>query len=118
MFAAQLDFMDLLAQRAGEARYEPLPRFPSVTRDIAVVCAQEITVAQLEECINRGARGLLKEVELFDIYTGAPIPAGKKSVAYSLMFRSPEGTLTDAEIEPALKKIFKSLHEKGCILRS
>ena len=94
VFAAQLDFMDLLAQRAGEARYEPLPRFPSVTRDIAVVCAQEITVAQLEECINRGARGLLKEVELFDIYTGAPIPAGKKSVAFNLTLRSDERSLT------------------------
>ena len=55
---------------------------------------------------------------LFDVYRGAQIAAGKKSVAYSLMFRSAEGTLTDEQIEPALKKIFKNLDEKGCILRS
>ena len=77
VFAAQLHFADMMAQRAPEARYEPLPRFPSVTRDIAVVCDAAVTVAQLEECIFKGAKGLLKEVELFDIYTGAPIPAGK-----------------------------------------
>ena len=57
-------------------------------------------------------------MRISDVFVPITITAGKKSVAYSLMFRSPEGTLTDAEIEPALKKIFKSLHEKGCILRS
>ena len=118
VFAAQLDFMDLLAQRAGEARYEPLPRFPSVTRDIAVVCAQEITVAQLEECINRGARGLLKEVELFDIYTGAPIPAGKKSVAFNLTLRSDERSLTAEEADEDVRSVLTLLErELGAVLR-
>ena len=118
VFAAQLDFMDLLAQRAGEARYEPLPRFPSVTRDIAVVCAQEITVAQLEECINRGARGLLKEVELFDIYTGAPIPAGKKSVAFNLTLRSDERSLTAEEADEDVHSVLTLLErELGAVLR-
>ena len=110
--------MDLLAQRAGEARYEPLPRFPSVTRDIAVVCAQEITVAQLEECINRGARGLLKEVELFDIYTGAPIPAGKKSVAFNLTLRSDERSLTAEEADEDVHSVLTLLErELGAVLR-
>ncbi|MBP3388899.1 MAG: hypothetical protein J6K98_03390, partial [Clostridia bacterium] len=60
----------------------------------------------------------LETVRLFDVYRGAQIAEGKKSVAYSLTFRSADGTLSDAEIEPAIKKICKCLEEKGCILRS
>ncbi len=95
----------MMAQRAPEARYEPLPRFPSVTRDIAVVCDAAVTVAQLEECISKGAKGLLKEVELFDIYTGAPIPAGKKSVAFNLVLRADDRSLTAAEADEDVKSV-------------
>ena len=63
VFAAQLDFAHLLAQRAPAAKYQPLPRFPSVERDIAVVCDRSVTVAELEACITRGAKGLLKQVD-------------------------------------------------------
>ncbi len=118
VFAAQLDFADLLAQRAPEARYAPLPKFPNVTRDIAVVCAAGVTVAQLEDCIARGAKGLVKEVELFDIYTGAPIPAGKKSVAFSLKLRADDRTLTDQEADEDVKSVLALLeNELGAVLR-
>jgi len=112
LYAAQLSFPALLAARAPEARYEPLPRFPSVTRDIAVVCGEEVTVAQLEDCISRGARGLLREVELFDIYTGAPIPAGKKSVAFNLTLRADDRSLTAEEADEDVKSILALLEKE------
>ena len=75
-------------------------------------------MAEIEKTIRDHAGRYLESVTLFDVYQGAQIEAGKKSVAYALSFRSPQGTLTDAEIDGALQKIFKNLNEKGCILRS
>ena len=76
------------------------------------------TVGQLEDCINRGAKGLLKEVELFDIYTGAPIPEGKKSVAFNLTLRSDDRSLTAAEADEDVKSILELLEkELGAVLR-
>lgn len=118
VYAAQLDFAALLACRAPEARYVPLPRFPGMTRDIAVVCAADLPVAALEDCIRRGAKGLVKEVQLFDIYTGIPIPAGKKSVAFSLKLRADDRTLTDAEADEDVKNVLALLEtELGAVLR-
>jgi phenylalanyl-tRNA synthetase beta chain len=118
VYAAQLDFSALLDLRAPEALYQALPRFPSVTRDIAVVCDHAIPVATLEDCIARGAQGLLKEVKLFDIYTGLPIPAGKKSVAFSLKLRADDRTLTDTEADADVKSVLALLEkELGAVLR-
>ncbi len=99
LYCAELSFDELLNARGADPEYVPLPKFPAVTRDIAVVCDSTVTVGQLEDCINRGAKGLLKEVELFDIYTGSPIPEGKKSVAFNLTLRSDDRSLTAAEAE-------------------
>ena len=119
LYAAQLSFPALLAAQAPEARYEPLPRFPSVTRDIAVVCAEEVTVAQLTDCIGRGARGLLRDVELFDIYTGAPIPPGKKSVAFNLTLRADDRSLTAEEADEDVKSVLALLKEElDAVLRA
>ena len=118
LYVAQLSFPALLAARAPEARYVPLPRFPDVTRDIAVVCDKSVTVAALTDCIRRGAQGLLKEADLFDIYTGAPIPEGKKSVAFSLKLRADDRTLTDAEADADVKSVLALLEsELGAVLR-
>ena len=118
LYVAQLSFPALLAARAPEARYVPLPRFPDVTRDIAVVCDKAVTVAALTDCIRRGAQGLLKEAVLFDIYTGAPIPEGKKSVAFSLKLRADDRTLTDAEADADVKSVLALLEkELGAVLR-
>lgn len=116
--AAQLSFSALLKQQAPEPQYVPLPRFPSINRDIAVVCDAAIPVAVLEECIGRGSQGLLKEICLFDIYTGAPIPAGKKSVAFSLILRADDKTLTDREADADVQSILALLKsELGAVLR-
>ena len=79
-------------------------KFPP-SPDIAVVCDRAVTVGALEDCIRRGAKGLLKDVSLFDIYTGSGIPEGKKSVAFSLTFRAPDRTLTDEEVQAAMDKV-------------
>ena len=118
LYCAELSFDELLNARGADPEYVPLPKFPAVTRDIAVVCDNTVTVGQLEDCINRGAKGLLKEVELFDIYTGAPIPEGKKSVAFNLTLRSDDRSLTAAEADEDVKSILELLEkELGAVLR-
>ena len=118
LYCAELSFEALMRFQGPEPEYVPLPQFPSVARDIAVVCDASIPVATLENCISRGARGLLKEVELFDIYTGAPIPAGKKSVAFNLTLRSDERSLTAAEADEDVKSVLELLQkELGAVLR-
>ena len=109
--AAELNFDRMLEKRAEEPQFRPLPRFPAVLRDLALVCGEEITVQQLRDCIRRAGGSLLQEVSFFDIYRGAPIPAGKKSVAFSLSFRKEDSSLTDGEIEPVMEGILRALEE-------
>lgn len=117
-YAAELDFFKLLECRAAEAKYIPLPRFPSVARDIAVVCDAQVTAAALTDCIKRAGGALLREVALFDIYTGNQVAQGKKSVAFSLKLRSDEATLTDADADATTKKILALLNsELGAVIR-
>ena len=112
MFAAELALEPLLAARRTEIIYRPLPKFPAVERDIAVVCDADVPVAQLEDCISRGGKGLVQEVRLFDIYTGKPIPEGKKSVAFSLRLRAEDHTLTDAEADADIRSILDLLERE------
>ena len=109
LYAAELDFSALYAARNALPVYQPLPRFPAVTRDIAVVCKQEITVAALEDCIRRGAKGLLKDVSLFDIYTGPGIAPDKKSVAFNLQLRADDRNLTAEEADADVGSILELL---------
>ena len=118
LYAAELRFDALYASIGPEPIYQPLPKFPAVTRDIAVVCDQAVTVGALEDCIRRGAKGLLKEVSLFDIYTGTGIPAGKKSVAFNLTLRSDDRNLTAEEADADVKNILELLKaELDAVLR-
>ena len=109
VYCAELDFDALLALREPEATFRAIPRFPSVSRDLAVVCAEEVTVGALEDCITRAAGKLLRDIELFDIYRGLPVPAGKKSVAFSLELRADDRTLTFDETESVMTKILDKL---------
>ena len=117
-YCAELAMDELENAKGADPEYVPLPKFPAVTRDIAVVCDSTVTVGQLEDCINRGAKGLLKEVELFDIYTGSPIPEGKKSISFSLALRAEDQTLTDSHADEAVADILNALEaEYGVKLR-
>ena len=117
-YCAELS-LDQLGQAQGpDPEYVPLPKFPAVERDIAVVCDKAVTVGALEDCIRKGAKGLLKDVALFDIYTGAGIPEGKKSVAFSLTLRADDRSLTSEEADADVKSILETLEKDlGAVLR-
>ena len=118
IYAAELRFDALYSVRGGIPVYQPLPKFPAVTRDIAVVCAEGVTVGALEECIRRGAKGLLKKVELFDIYRGTGVVPGHKSVAFSLTLRADDRSLTGEEADEDVQSILALLeNELGAKLR-
>ena len=107
-----------MAAEGGDPIYTPLPKFPAVTRDIAVVCKNEVTVGQLTDCIRRGAKGLLKSANLFDIYQGPGIPEGSKSVAFNLTLRADERSITSEEADEDVKSILELLKaELGAVLR-
>ena len=118
LYAAELSFDALYASMGGKAVYQPLPKFPAVTRDIAVVCDEAVTVGALETAVRKGAKGLLKEVALFDIYRGKGIPEGKKSVAFNLVLRADDRSLTAEEADQDVKSILETLEkELGAVLR-
>lgn len=117
-YVGEVRLVPLFAARKAAVIYKPLPRYPAVERDLALVCDEALPVAEIKDTIRRSGGRHLESVELFDVYQGAQIEQGKKSVAFSLRFRGTDGTLSDGDIEPALQKIFRNLQEKGCILRS
>ena len=118
LYCAELSFDELSLAKGADPEYVPLPKFPAVTRDIAVVCDEAVTVGALEDGIRRGARGLLKDVSLFDIYRGKGIPEGKKSVAFSLVLRADDRSLTSEEADQDLAAILSLLEKDlGAILR-
>ena len=112
VYVAELNFTDLMTVLAPEKTFKALPRFPATSRDLAVVCAEAVTVGALEACITRAAGELLREIKLFDIYRGVGILPGMKSVAFSLTFRAEDRTLTDADIDPAMDRVLKALNEE------
>ena len=117
-YCAELELNDLMAAKGADPEYVPLPKFPAVTRDIAVVCDEAVTVGALEECIRKGAKGLLKDCKLFDIYRGKGVDEGKKSVAFSLVLRADDRSLTSEEADEDVKSILAALEKDlGAILR-
>ena len=112
LFCAELRFDALLAVKGGIPVFQPLPKFPAVTRDIAVVCANEVPVGDLTEAILSGGGKYLTDCTLFDVYTGHHIAEGKKSVAFSLTMRAEDQTLTDEHAEETVKKVLAVLKER------
>ena len=118
VYCAEINFTALLALRKPEPTYTPLPKYPTVTRDLAVVCDEEITVAQVEEVIEKSAGKLLRSIRLFDIYRGTGVPEGKKSLAFSLELRADDRTLTDTDSEQVISKVLEALKSSlNAILR-
>ena len=118
LYCAELAFDALMAAKGADPEYVALPKFPSVTRDIAVVCEEAVTVGRLENAIVKGAKGLLKDVKLFDIYRGKGVDDGKKSVAFNLVFRADDRSLTGEEVDADVKNILSVLEaDCGAVLR-
>ena len=117
-FYAELKLPAMMALRSPEKTFTPLPRFPAVTRDIALVCNADIPVAELSDTITAAGGKYLEAVTLFDVYTGAPIPAGSKSVAFSLTLRAADQTLTEEHAAETMTAILAALAEKhGAAIR-
>ncbi|MGN1031145.1 MAG: phenylalanine--tRNA ligase subunit beta, partial [Butyricicoccaceae bacterium] len=118
ILSAELYVDAMFANVDSTKQYVPLPKFPASTRDIAVLCDEDIPVASMEKAIKAAVGGILESVSLFDVYRGDKLPSGKKSVAYSLKLRHAERTLTDAECIDAMNKALKALGDKfGAVLR-
>ena len=115
----QFNFSLLVAAAQECAHFTPLPKYPAVFRDLAVTLSAAIPAAQVMEVISACGRPWLIETQLFDVYTGPPVPAGERSLAFHLYYRDPERTLTDEEVNPWHDAIIQGLQEKlGAKLRA
>ena len=118
LYCAELSVDALAAVKGALPVYKPLPRFPSVTRDIAVVCRASVPVGEMVDCILANGGQYLKDCTLFDVYTGSHIASGMKSVAFSLTMRSDDQTLTDDHAEETVVRVLKALNDSfGAVMR-
>ena len=117
VYLFEIDMTALLSLTAGHKRFQPIPRFPSVVRDFALVVDAKIAHQRVLDIIN--SFPLVKQVTLFDVYSGEQVPPGKKSLAYSITFQSPNHTLTDEEVNKVQQQILDKLSsELGATLRA
>lgn len=116
-YMAKLDFSKMFELQDEECNYKPLPKYPATTRDLSLVCNDETPILTIEKAIRAGSGDILEDLQLFDIYKGAQITSDKKSVSYSLTLRSATGTLAEAEIEAAMKRVLKELTKINVCLR-
>lgn len=117
-YIAELNLDVLYSYANTEKKYKELPKFPAVTRDMALILDESILVQGIEEIITKQGGSMLESVKLFDIYRGKQIPEGKKSVAYNITYRLPGKTLTDEEVNKVHDKIVRTLENKlGAQLR-
>ena len=112
VYCAEINFTRLFDLRLPDPTFSPLPKYPSVSRDLALVCDEALTVAQVEDVIRASAGKLLRNIKLFDIYRGAGISPDKKSLAFSLELRADDRTLTDADSEQTVQRVLTALKDK------
>ena len=112
VYCAELSFTKMLGLRLPEPTFAPLPKYPAVSRDLALTCDEALTVAQVEDVISASAGKLLRKIQLFDIYRGVGVPEGKKSMAFSLELRADDRTLTDSDSEKVVSNVLSALKEK------
>lgn len=117
VYAAELDLNTILKHATFDRQYKELPKFPASSRDIAVVCDKTLSVREIEKIITKNRTDFLESFKLFDVYEGKQLGEGKKSVAYSIIFRAADRTLTDAEINSVMDKIIADLKNINAELR-
>lgn len=113
----ELDLETVITRANPVPQYTALPRYPASLRDIAVIAPREVPAGELELCIRKAGGELVEQVTLFDVYQGGQIPAGKRSLAFAIRYRSPEKTLTDEQVNSLHQQIILALSEKGALLR-
>lgn len=118
VYIGELDFESVFLNSRTDIKFKELPKYPAVTRDIAMLVDKNVPVADIEEIIRKASGKLLESVQLFDVYEGEQIPEGKKSVAYSAVYRASDRSLTGEEVQKAFDKTVRSLeHRIGAQLR-
>ena len=110
-YVMEMEIEPLVASATHVPQYKHLPKFPSMSRDIAVVVPVEVTNSELEGVIREHAGELLRGVRVFDIYTGKQVAAGCKSMAFNLTYQAADRTLTDAEVDASMKKVIAEVAE-------
>jgi len=110
--ALEFDLEALLAQVSAMRTMQSIPRFPSVSQDLAVIVGEDLPAQKVQEAIVETGGRLLRQVELFDLYRGEQIPPGKKSLAYSLTYQAEDRTLTDAEVAKVQERIVRRLAQE------
>lgn len=118
VYIAVLDMPHIVAKASFDRKYKGIAKFPAVTRDISMVMKKSVLVGTIEDIIEKRGGSLVESYKLFDIYEGAQIQSGYKSVAYSISFRAKDRTLEDKDINPIMEKILKDLGNLGIELRS
>ncbi|MGI6751326.1 MAG: phenylalanine--tRNA ligase subunit beta [Anaerovoracaceae bacterium] len=112
VYCCEMNF-DKIAKLANKTvLYKPLPKYPSTSRDIALLLDEEIPASKVAERIREKGDSILESVTLFDVYRGKQVPKGKKSIAFTLTYRKKDGTLTDEEVQPIHEEILKVLRDK------
>lgn len=112
IYLATIDFDVIVKLADMERKYKPLPKYPAMTRDIAVVVDEAVMVGELEKVILRHGKDLVESIQLFDIYRGNQVERDKKSVAFSIVYRSYEGTLTDSVVNDIQNKVIADLEKE------
>ena len=117
VYVLEINLDKLLAKKVGKMKYKEISKFPTIKKDLAVIMPKNMTAAEVGMKIKKSAGSNLESYEVFDMYTGAGIDEGMKSIAYSLTFGKMDRTLTDDEINQALDKIIKDLEKVGITIR-
>ncbi len=118
VYVAVLDMDTVTMLAKSEVKYAGLARFPGSSRDLALVCDKSVLAGDIEKILKKCGGELLEHVTLFDVYEGEQLGEGKKSLAYSLLFRAKDRTLADTEVNEKIEKMLKALNEKGITLRA
>lgn len=117
VYIAELDFENVFLNIKSELKFKELPKYPAVTRDIAMLVDKAVPVADIEAVIEKASGKMLETLTLFDVYEGAQIPEGKKSVAYSAVYRASDRSLTGEEVQTVFDKVVRKLEGIGAQLR-
>lgn len=118
VYCAEICYPCLYASRGEERSYRPLPKYPASTRDLALLCKNEVYSGEVEKIIRRAGGKYLESVSLFDVYTGRQVQPGYKSLAYALSFRREDSTMSDDETDSLISDILSALEESGIEIRS
>ena len=112
VFLAELNLDLLLARRNTSKGFKPLPAYPAIRRDVAMLVPESVTHETVLQAVRQAKAPNLESVELFDVFRGKNVPPTQKSMAYAFVYRSPERTLTDAEANSAHEKVVSQLKQK------